>query len=72
LPPSDLAVTKYLSPFFLYETFAVVFFVCADDEYDDNIFALDNYGRALQPAMTKELEDKINRSVSESYNNIKT
>jgi len=41
-------------------------------EDDDNIFVLDNYGRALQPAMTKELEDKINRNVSESYNNIKT
>lgn len=39
---------------------------------DDGIFNLDNYGVSLQPAMTKELEDKINRSVNEAYNNIKT
>jgi hypothetical protein len=39
---------------------------------DDNAFNLDNYGVALQPAMTKDLEAKINRSVNEAYNNIKT
>ena len=39
---------------------------------DDNAFSLDNYGVSLQPAMTKELEAKINRSVNEAYNNIKT
>jgi hypothetical protein len=28
------------------------------------MFYLDNYGQSLQPAMTKELEEKINRDVS--------
>jgi len=42
------------------------------DDDDDNAFSLDNYGVSLQPAMTKELEAKINRSVNEAYNNIKT
>jgi hypothetical protein len=31
---------------------------------DPNLFYLDNYGQSLQPAMTKELEEKINRDVS--------
>lgn len=39
---------------------------------DDGMFNLNNYGVSLQPAMTKDLEDKINRSVNEAYNNIKT
>lgn len=39
---------------------------------DGSTFSLDNYGVSLQPAMTKELEAKINRSVNEAYNNIKT
>jgi len=34
------------------------------DENDTDIFALDNYGQSLQPAMTRELEEKINRDVS--------
>ena len=33
-----------------------------DNEMD--IFSLDNYGQSLQPAMTRELEEKINRDVS--------
>ena len=33
-------------------------------ENDDAIFSLDNYGQSLQPAMTKELQDKINKKVS--------
>lgn len=41
-------------------------------DVDDNIFNLDNYGRSLQPAMTRDLEEKINKNVAESYNNIKT
>jgi len=28
------------------------------------MFRLDDYGQSLQPAMTKELEEKINREVS--------
>jgi hypothetical protein len=39
---------------------------------DDAVFNLDSYGVSLQPAMTKELEERINRSVSEAYNNIKS
>jgi hypothetical protein len=39
---------------------------------DDSVFSLDNYGVSLQPAMTKELEERINRSVNEAYNNIKS
>jgi|SRR5210317_2051369 len=43
-----------------------------DGEDDDgDIFSLDSYGRSLQPAMTKELEDRITMSVSDAYNNIK-
>lgn len=38
----------------------------------DDIFLLDNYGQSLQPAMTPDLEKKISKSVSESFNNIKT
>jgi len=33
-------------------------------EGDNDIFTLDNYGQSLQPAMTQELEEKINRDVS--------
>jgi hypothetical protein len=41
------------------------------DDGDDGVFSLDDYGRSLQPAMTKELEERINQSVSDAYNNIK-
>ena len=34
-----------------------------------DVFALDNYGQSLQPAMTKDLEEKISRSVTDAYNN---
>jgi hypothetical protein len=38
-----------------------------------NMFRLDDYGQSLQPAMTKELEEKINRDVSkgEPYTELK-
>jgi hypothetical protein len=39
-----------------------------DGEGMDEIFELDSYGMSLQPAMTPELEEKINRSVSDAYN----
>ena len=51
--------------------------VCSSTSLDDNegsgeLFGLDDYGRSLQPAMTPELEEKINQSVSDAYNkNIK-
>jgi hypothetical protein len=40
------------------------------DDNDVDIFALDNYGQSLQPAMTRELEEKISRDVSKgiAYN----
>jgi|TARA_B110000305_G_C19161711_1_gene502899 hypothetical protein len=40
---------------------------------DSGLFYLDNYGQSLQPAMTKELEDKINRDVAkgEVYKDLK-
>jgi len=34
-------------------------------------FELDSYGSTLQPAMTPELEAKINRSVNDAFNQIK-
>jgi hypothetical protein len=34
------------------------------DAPTSDIFALEDYGRALQPPMTKELEEKISRDVS--------
>ena len=34
------------------------------NENDDDIFTLDGYGQSLQPAMTRELEDKISRDVN--------
>ncbi len=40
---------------------------------DSSMFYLDNYGQSLQPAMTKELEEKISRDVSkgEAYTDLK-
>jgi hypothetical protein len=34
------------------------------EDNDASVFSLDNYGQSLQPAMTRELEEKINRDVS--------
>jgi hypothetical protein len=38
-----------------------------------DMFRLDEYGQSLQPAMTKELEEKINRDVSKgvTYTDLK-
>jgi hypothetical protein len=38
-------------------------------EEGGDMFELSMYGQALQPAMTSELEEKINRSVSDAYQN---
>lgn len=42
-------------------------------ENNSDMFRLDDYGRSLQPAMTKELEEKINREVSKgvAYTDLK-
>jgi len=42
-----------------------------DGTDDDNMFDLGNYGQSLQPAMTPELQAKINRSVADAYDTIK-
>lgn len=34
------------------------------DENDNELFSLDGYGQSLQPAMTREMEEKINRDVN--------
>ena len=38
--------------------------VLDSNDNDHDIFSLDNYGQSLQPAMTRELEEKINRDVA--------
>ena len=40
---------------------------------ESDMFTLDEYGKSLQPAMTKELEEKISRDVSkgEPYTDLK-
>ena len=35
-----------------------------NDENESEMFSLDSYGQSLQPAMTRELEEKISRDVS--------
>jgi len=35
-----------------------------DSENDNELFSLDSYGQSLQPAMTKELEEKIKQDIS--------
>ena len=40
-----------------------------DGENNSDMFGLDDYGRSLQPPMTAELEEKINRDVSQTYSN---
>jgi hypothetical protein len=42
-----------------------------DGTDDDDYFNLGNYGQSLQPAMTPELQAKINKSVAEAYDTIK-
>jgi hypothetical protein len=52
-------------------------FGCSMTSLDGNdntsMFSLEDYGKSLQPAMTKELEEKINREVSKgvAYTDLK-
>tara|TARA_B110000305_G_C19451543_1_gene648254 strand:- start:3072 stop:3488 length:417 start_codon:yes stop_codon:yes gene_type:complete len=39
-----------------------------DGEGTDDMFGLDDYGTSLQPPMTAELQEKIDRSVNDAYN----
>ena len=41
-----------------------------DGEGSGDLFGLDDYGVTLQPAMTAELENKINQSVSDAYSKV--
>ena len=43
------------------------------NDVNSGMFHLDDYGQSLQPAMTKELEEKINREVSKgvAYTDLK-
>jgi hypothetical protein len=43
------------------------------DAPNSDLFSLDDYGQSLQPAMTKELEEKISREVSKgvAYTDLK-
>ena len=34
------------------------------EDNDTDMFSLESYGESLQPAMTRELEEKISRDVS--------
>ena len=49
--------------------FGVCSMTSLDGEGNSDIFGLDDYGRSLQPPMTSELEEKINRDVSQTYSN---
>ena len=40
-----------------------------NDEIDDDLFSLDNYGQSLQPTMTPELEAKISKNVTDALSN---
>lgn len=42
-----------------------------DGSLSDDIFKIDMYGKSLAPPMTKDLEEKISRSVQDAYQNIK-
>jgi hypothetical protein len=57
---------------FHHELGSGMFTFSLDGDDDGGIFSLDHYGQSLQPAMTRDLEEKINRNVSESYNDIKS
>ena len=52
--------------------FGSIFSSTLDGEPSSDMFGLDDYGKSLQPAMTRELEDKISRKVEdEPYSDIK-
>tara|TARA_R110002072_G_scaffold245573_8_gene404860 strand:+ start:563 stop:979 length:417 start_codon:yes stop_codon:yes gene_type:complete len=39
-----------------------------NDDTEDGLFNISNYGQSLQPAITPEIEKRINQSVMEAYN----
>ena len=50
--------------------------ICTTDlessDGSSDMFSLDMYGQTIQPAMTPELQEKINTSVTESYQKAQT
>ena len=38
------------------------------EEDEDSMFSLNNYGQSLQPAMSPELQNKINQQVTDAFN----
>lgn len=38
------------------------------EDDDDSIFSLNSYGQSLQPAITSDLQQKINQQVGEAFN----
>jgi hypothetical protein len=38
-----------------------------NESFDDSLFDINKYGQPLQPVMTRELEEKINRNVGEAF-----
>jgi len=42
-----------------------------DGDDDNGMFAIEDYGQSLQPALTPEIEERIKRNVSDAYNQIK-
>lgn len=38
-----------------------------NESFDDSLFDINKYGQSLQPVMTRELEEKINRNVGEAF-----
>ncbi len=52
--------------------FSSIFSSTLDGEPNTDMFSLDDYGKSLQPAMTRELEEKISRKVEDgAYSDIK-
>ena len=52
--------------------FGSIFSSTLDGEPNTDMFGLDDYGKSLQPAMTRELEEKISRKVEDgAYSDIK-
>lgn len=49
----------------------ITYSIDGDDGSEGSFFSLDSYGQSLQPAITKDLEAKINRNVGEAYNTYK-
>lgn len=42
-----------------------------NSDIDTNYFSIDNYGQSLQPVITKDLEEKINKKIEDAMADIK-